>query len=126
MLSPDSLLSLREILRVRRELPAEEVARLLDSLPAMLDTEDNGSAGALINEVFVLFHTPPAAGLPTVAKTAVTAWPPFKLHMDAEAEQDAGATIVGGVSIYATAPVARLASLLYELLGGRIRNEELL
>ncbi len=124
-LSPDSLLSLRELLRCRRELHAEEVARLLAPLPEMLDRGEAASVASLINEVVVCFHTPPAGGVMEMAKLPVTSWPGFRLLAEEE-QQDAGSTIVGGISVLQARPSSRLAALVYELLGGRVRYNELL
>jgi hypothetical protein len=126
MLSPDALLSLREILRARRELPADEVTRLLQPLPPLIDADEAGSAASLINEVFVQFDAPPPGGLAPLAKRPASEWPAYTLHFSPGDEQDAGSTIVGGISLYAAYPVTRLAALLYELLGGRIRSTELM
>jgi hypothetical protein len=126
MLSPEFLLSLRELLRCRRELTAAEVVRLLHTLPEMLDESDSGAATALINDVVVCFNSAPPGGISEIAKRPVHEWPGFRLLVEGEEQQDASSTFVGGITLYGATPPARLAALVYELLGGRIRNEALL
>lgn len=127
MISADTVLPLRELLRRRQELPPLEVALLLNSLPGLLDNApaDKASGAPLINDLVVRFETKPEEGIPALVSRDIRQWPPFELFLDMEEKEEAGETIVGSFSVNAQRPPVRLSALVYELLGGPLRESEL-
>ena len=114
-------LPLTEVLRRRRKLAPSEVTWLLRELPGQLDEAGGEDSGVpLINETSVHFARPGA----DCAGDEVQAWPHFTLHWQGGGTQSQEATRLAALP-FTTAPV-RLAALVYELLGGRLRPVELL
>lgn len=127
--------SLLELIKRRRELPADFALRLLDSLPAILDF---AAAHALplprqlLGKLLVRFDDQvdpnEVAGLP------LGKWPPFALKLnplsvraslletDGEATMTTIADLRTGAADQRTPAPARLAELLYEILGGPVRT----
>ncbi|MGB8168445.1 MAG: hypothetical protein WCF18_13190 [Chthoniobacteraceae bacterium] len=127
--------SLLELIKRRRELPADFALRLLDGLPTILDfvaTHALPLPRQLLGKVLVHFEEKvvpdDVAGLP------ISQWPPFALKLNplsvrASLLDTEGETTMTTIADLRTASPeqripapARLAELLYEILGGPIRD----
>jgi hypothetical protein len=104
------------------------VAHLLNSLPGLLDNApaDQASGAPLINDLVVRFEAKPEAGIPALVAKDIRQWPAFDLFLDSEEKEEAGETIVSTFSVNAQRPPVRLSALVYELLGGPLRETELM
>ena len=128
--------SLLELLKRRRELPADFTLRLLDSLPAILDftaTRALPLPRHLLGKLLVRFEekiTPEE-----IADRSIAQWPPFALMLNplsaraslaVEAEGETTMTTIADLHSPNAAqglPVPTLlAELLYEILGGPVRG----
>ncbi len=108
-------------------MPVDEVARLCAKLPALLDAEADAHDSPLVSALEVAWLEGRAGSTPTggdwVARS-IHEWPEFCLRW----REDAGGTETVGVSTimdfagatHGSAP-ARLAMLVYELIGGHRR-----
>jgi len=127
--------SLLDLIRRHRELPAPFALRLLEHLPAILDLVAAHSLplpGSLLAKIFVRFA--PEVSPETVAAQPITSWPAFSLKLNlisvraALPEPDAENTAMTTMAEERPAsgadhpPSTRLAALLYEILGGPMRN----
>ncbi len=127
--------SLLELIKRRRELPAEFALRLLDTLPALLDfvaAQALPLPRQLLGKLLVRFeekvNPDDVAGLP------IAQWPAFALKLNplsirASLQDTDGETTMTTIADLRTAgpeqripAPARLAELLYEILGGPVRN----
>lgn len=128
--------SLLELIKRRRELPAEFALRLLDSLPAILDFAGAQSLPLprqLLGKLLVRFDE---KVMPEeVAQLPISQWPPFALklnplsvrHSLVETDGETTMTTIADLRTVAadeqTPAPARLAELLYEILGGPVRSD---
>ncbi len=127
--------SLLEFLKRRRELPAAFALRLLDSLPAILDFIAARSLPLprqLLAKLLVRFDDRIAPD--EVAELPIAQWPPFGLKVNPLSvrgsllETDGETTMTTVADLRSAAPdhgipaPARLAELLYEVLGGPVRT----
>jgi serine/threonine protein kinase/Zn finger protein HypA/HybF involved in hydrogenase expression len=120
--------SLRDLLRIRRELEPVEAWCLGDKVADILDEEDQaGTSGSvlLIQGISVHFRDPLSeSNARAKLHEAVTEWPPFELSIKASTDPTEGETVISrGMKTIITAgdaagdSVQQLAHLLYELLG---------
>ena len=127
--------SLLELLKRRRELPADFALRLLDSLPVILDFAAAHALSLprqLLGKLLVRFEEKIAPD--EVAELPIAQWPPFALKLNplsvrgSLTEPDGESTMTTIADLRSAAPdhsipaPARLAELLYEVLGGPVRN----
>jgi hypothetical protein len=129
-------ISLLDLLRRRRELPVGEALRLLAALPATLDflaREAVATPHPLLGKLLIQFENQAAAeGSPA---TSVDKWPSFVLKLNAlsirelvaaPTEDDTTNTVIADprqpTDISDSYGPREFARLLYELLGGRIRE----
>jgi hypothetical protein len=128
-------LSLLDLLRRRRELSAGETMRLLAALPAALDflsCEAVPVPRPLLGKLFVQFAGSPPE---TAATTPIEQWPAFTLklnplslrgHFASPSAEDKTLTVIVDprhpTEISENYGPREFARLLYELLGGRIRE----
>ena len=127
--------SLLELIKRRRELPADFALRLLDSLPAILDfiaARALPLPGQLLGKLLVRFEEKIAPE--EVAAQPISAWPPFALKLNPLSvrssllETDGETTMTTISDLRSSGPEqgtpapARLAELLYEILGGPVRD----
>lgn len=126
--------SLLDLIKRRHELPADFTLRLLDALPAILDfaaAEGLPLPRQLLGKLLVRFDDKvdpiEAANLPNAK------WPPFSLKLNPIStravllETATEATMTTIVDVRSPGPdtrpaPARLAELLYEVLGGPVRT----
>ena len=118
-------LTLLELLRRRSALPVEEIRRLLNGLPALLnDAERQGDlpTARLLNAVQVIFAT---GADEEYGGRSVSEWPAFRLELIADATQsETAVTVEPQVDARFSHDLpARFAALLYELLGGPHRSD---
>ena len=128
-------ISLLDLLRRRRELSISEALRLLATLPATLDflaREAVPIPRPLLAKLFVEFGSGVTAE--AMAGTPLDRWPPFQLKLNplslrgliADPVNDSTATVVvdprNPTEIQEGYGPRELSLLLYELLGGRIRE----
>ncbi len=128
--------SLLDLLRRQRELPARFALRLLDQLPAILDIASARSLplpSPLLPKLLVRFDDDQKPE--TIAAQPIEEWPPFSLKLNlisvraAIPEMDAentSMTTIGDPQRSAgpvLPPATQLASLLYEILGGPLRQQ---
>lgn len=127
MKAPPISLFLREILRIRCEFPKQEIAALLATLPAALDSAPvRTSRRALINEVAVVFRDVPVPELERIVKRLVSEWPSFRIQLrDAPIDFEEGVLTSEPLLPLSIGNPLRLAALLYELAGGAICSGEL-
>jgi hypothetical protein len=129
-------ISLLDLLRRRRGLPVNEVFRIVATLPETLDflaREAIPPPRPLLGKVFVQWDNP--LGSDTVVTTPVEQWPPFTLKVNAlnvrewvatPSIDDTAHTVI--VDPHEASEISdrygprEFARLLYELLGGRIRE----
>lgn len=127
--------SLLELIKRRRELPADFSLRLLDNLPAILDfiaAQALPLPRQLLGKLLVRFEekvTPDE-----VASLPIGKWPAFALKLNplsvraalVESDGETSMTTITdlrGVAAEPRVPApVRLAELLYEILGGPVRN----
>ncbi len=129
-------ISLLDILRRRRELPVNDALRILTALPATLDflaREAVPTPRPLLGKLLVHFEN--QAHPDGIAATPIEQWPPFTLKLNAlnirelvaaPSEDDTTTTVIADPREPADISDAygprEFARLLYELLGGRIRE----
>jgi hypothetical protein len=129
-------ISLLDLLRRRRELQMREALHLLTTLPATLDflaREAVPIPRPLLSKLFIEFADEGVAD--SVAAMPLDRWPPFQLKLNPlslrglirePADEDSTATVVvdprSPTDIQEGYGPRELALLLYELLGGRIRE----
>jgi hypothetical protein len=128
--------SLLELLKRRRELPADFALRLLDSLPALLDFAAAHALALprqLLGKLLVRFEAKVAPE--EVAALPIGQWPRFALKLNplsvrASLSETDGETTMTTISDLRTAAAeprvsapTRLAELLYEMLGGPVRTQ---
>jgi hypothetical protein len=129
-------MSLLDLLRRRRGLPVADVFRIVATLPETLDflaREAIPPPRPLLGKLFVQWDNPP--GSDTVTATPVEQWPPFTLKLNAlnirewvatPSIDDTAHTVI--VDPHEASEISdrygprEFARLLYELLGGRIRE----
>lgn len=108
------------MLRRRSALPVEEIWRLLDGLPALLDEAErqgDSPAAQLLLTVRVVFENDAQKDC---ASRSVSEWPPFHLDLIADAAQGKR---TGMPDSPRANPPARFAALLHEMLGGPHRAD---
>jgi len=132
--------SLLDLLRRRRELSADDIFRLLSTLPATLDfltAHDLPVPRPLLGKVFIQFA--PTTTPETLAAEPIAGWPSFSVKVNplsvrallSDTTSDTTRTlIVDPRAVAATQDASGpsgprvLAELLYELLGGRQRDAD--
>jgi hypothetical protein len=128
--------SLLDLLRRRRELPVTEALRILATLPATLDFLAREAVPAprpLLGKLFIQFEN--NINPETLATTSVEQWPAFTLKLNAlsirgfvaaPSVDDTTHTVIADPrqpsDISDSYGPREFARLLYELLGGRIRE----
>lgn len=127
--------SLLDLLRRRRELSADDIFRLLATLPATLDfltAQALLMPRPLLGKIFIQFGD--RAAPEALITEPVHTWPPFALKVNplavralgSDTTRDTSRTLVAGPAAAAAGAEAGgphvLAELLYELLGGRQRE----
>ena len=129
-------ISMLDLLRRRRELPVGDVLRLLAALPGTLDflaREAVPTPRPLLSKLLIQFDSQSAAD--SMITTSVDKWPNFVLKLNAlsirelvaaPSDDDTTNTVVADpknpTEISDAYGPRELARLLYELLGGRIRE----
>jgi len=128
-------ISLLDLLRRRRGLPVSEVLRILAALPETLDFLAREAVPAprpLLGKLFLQFESNAAAE--SLTTTPVEKWPPFTLKLNALSIRGIVATpLIDETTTVVADPrqpsdisesygPREFARLLYELLGGRVRE----
>lgn len=129
--------SLLDLLRRRRELSADDLFRLLATLPAALDyltTRDLPIPQPLLGKIFIQFA--PDTEPEKLFARSLAEWPPFAVKVNAlcvrallsDTTSDTTRTMIVDTRNLPEAESASaprcLAELLYELLGGRLRDTD--
>jgi len=127
--------TLQELLRVRRVLPLGEVLVLLKRLAETLDAIGPLGVNAIdlrIHSVAVDFIKPPSASPNDSMLLSISEWPAFniKFRNIGSVGQTPAETADGDETLLAPAQgrqiggyIQRLGSLVYELLGGKLRTD---
>src|SRR4051812_45858632 len=115
-------ISLLDLLRRRRELSLDDVVRLCEDLPALLDERppDAPTCNLLLSCVAIDFGGAPPER--DVLALPLEQWPAFALRLESDEPETLDRTIVvDTVESAASGGPAALARLLYDLLGGTHR-----
>jgi hypothetical protein len=126
--------SLLELIKRRHELPADFALRLLEGLPAILDFIAENALPLprqLLSKLLVRFDAKIAPE--HVVTQPIAHWPPFALKLNpisvrAALQETDGEATMTTIDVRTAAPEAlvsapaRLAELLYEVLGGPVRT----
>ena len=127
--------TLQELLRVRRVLPLREVLLLLKRLAETLDAIGPLGVDAIdlrLHSLAVDFARPPTASPNDSMLLSISEWPAFtfKFRNIGSVGQTRAGTSNSDATFYAPAQgrqvggyIQRLSRLVYELLGGKLRND---